>query len=327
MSVRRPVLSIFVVACALIMRERAVAESQCLFVDAKGTISQVKSFLQVPSEYRARAVCKEIRVEDIAPPEEVKLGNDARTATFTTDLGPMHVRWPRSIERCFATNPSRAVGEAAAGVNRALKNGRFESGIQHAHREWSLAFTDKATAVSQFPIALTIGGHPGFMIPPSQIYIITDFISPDCSGEKIADAVLAQVLLHEMGHVVEFLLLGERTDRPDRQRSEGFAAWFEQYSADYTSGIRRGEVKRYYTELARRALSQPLHGFTGSAEDYAYAALQFRAIVERRGIGALMKVYAEIRRGLPFNDAVQKAMGWSRKTLEREMAEIATTNS
>ena len=320
---RRAVLSTLVVACALLAGERAVAESQCLYVDAQGTISQVSSLQHVPSEYRARAVCKQIRLEDIVAPEEVKLGNDARTATFSTDLGPMHVRWPRSIERCFATSPSRAVGEAAAGVNRALKSGRFESSLKHAHREWSLAFTDKATAVAQFPIALTMGGHPGFMIPPSQIYIITDFISPDCSGEKIADAVLAQVLLHEMGHVVEFLLLGERTDRPDRQRSEGFAAWFEQYSADYTRGIRHGEVKRYYTELARRALSRGPHGFTGSAEDYAYAALQFRAIVERRGLGALMNVYAEIRRGLPFDDAVQKAMGWNRKTLEREMAEIA----
>jgi hypothetical protein len=225
----------------------------------------------------------------------------------------MHVRWSRTIERCFVTSPSRAVGEAAAGVNRALKNGRFDPSLQHARRDWSLAFTDKATAVSQFPIALTTGGHPGFMIPPSQIYIITDFITPDCSGAKVADAVLAQVLLHEMGHVVEYLLMGERADRPDRQRSEGFAAWFEQYSADYTSGIPHGQVAHYYSELARRALTRGSHGFSGSAEDYAYAALQFQAIVERRGVVALMQVYAQIRdAGLSFDDAVQRALGWNR---------------
>jgi hypothetical protein len=304
------------------------AESQCLYVDAHGAISQVKSLQNVPSEYRARAVCKEIQIQDIASPDEVKLGNDARAATFTTELGPMHVRWPRSIERCFSVNPSRAVGEAAAGVNRALKSGRFESSTQHARREWSLAFTDKATAVSQFPIALTLGGHPGFMIPPSQIYIIADFISPDCSGEKVADAVLVQVLLHEMGHVVEYLLMGERQDRPDRQRSEGFAAWFEQYSAEYVPSIPRGQVERYYTGLARDALQHGPRGFTGSAEDYAYAALQFRAIVEQRGIAGLMKVYAEIRdQGLPFDEAVQRALGWNKKTLSREMVELAEKGS
>jgi hypothetical protein len=324
MSLRAAIRCAFVLVLIVASVDGVRAESQCLYLDARGVISQVKSLQQVPSEYRARAVCKEIQVQDIAPPDEVKLGNDARTSTFTTELGPMHVRWPRSIERCFSVGPARAVGEAAAGVNRALKTGRFDASIQRARREWSLAFTDKATAVSQFPIALTLGGHPGFMIPPSQIYIIADFISPDCSGQKVADEVLVQVLLHEMGHVVEYLLLGERQDRPDRQRSEGFAAWFEQYSAEYVPSIPQGQVERYYTGLARAALQHEQHAFTGSAEDYAHSALQFRAIVERRGVSGLMKVYAEIRdNGLPFDEAVQRALGWNQKTLSREMIEIA----
>jgi hypothetical protein len=140
----------------------------------------------------------------------------------------------------------------------------------------------------------------------------------------VADEVLVQVLLHEMGHVVEYLLLGERQDRPDRQRSEGFAAWFEQYSAEYVPSIPQGQVERYYTGLARAALQHEQHAFTGSAEDYAHSALQFRAIVERRGVSGLMKVYAEIRdNGLPFDEAVQRALGWNQKTLSREMIEIA----
>jgi hypothetical protein len=37
-----------------------------------------------------------------------------------------------------------------------------------------------------------------------------------------------------------------------------------------------------------------------------------------------MKVYAEIRdNGLPFDEAVQRALGWNQKTLSREMIEIA----
>jgi len=302
----------------------ASAEDSCLYVDAHGSIIQTRSLLMVPAEYRARAVCKAIQEDQIAPPSEVDLGNEARTAQFATDLGPMRVRWPRSIERCFSSSPSRAVGDAAIGVNRAIKSGRFTTDLKHVHRDWDLVFTDKATALAQFPVALTLGGHPGFMIPPNRIYIITDFVAPNCDGAKIGDEVLAQVLLHEMGHVLEYLLLGEHASNSDRQRAEGFASWFEQYSAEFTRGIPPGQVREYYARLAKQALEQGAGSFTGSGQDYAYAALQYQAIVKRRGVSGLMQVYQVMREShIPFHDAVQRAIGWNRKTLEREMREVS----
>lgn len=312
-------------AVCLFTQAAAFADDACLYVDAHGNIVQARSLLLVPAEYRSRAVCKEIQPDEIAAPSQVELGNESRTAQFATDLGPMRVRWPRSIERCFSSSPSRAVGDAAIGVNRAIKSGRFTSELKQVHREWDLVFTDKATALAQFPVALTVGGHPGFMISPNRIYIITDFVAPDCSGARVGDEVLAQVLLHEMGHVLEYLLLGERSSDSDRQRAEGFAAWFEQYSADFTTGIPRGQVSEYYSQLATQALQDGPGGFTGTAQDYAYAALQFKAIVKRRGVSGLMQVYQVMRESrLPFYDAVQRAIGWNRKTLEREMREVAS---
>lgn len=312
------------IACAYPFNA-ARGDSSCLYVNEEGEITQVKDAQQVPYKLRSRVVCKDTQPEDIAAPEDVKLGNDSRTASFSTDLGPMSVRWSRSIERCFATSPSRAVGEAAIAVNRALKTGRFTSDIKTARREWSLVFTDKATAFSQFPLALSLGRHAGFMIPPNRIYIISDFVSPDCSGQSVANEALIQVLLHEMGHVVEYLMLGEKRVDGDRERAEGFAAWFEQYSADFTSSIPAGKVRRYYAELAREALQHGAGGvFSGTAEDYAYAGLQFQAIVGRRGIAGLMQVYKAMREdGLSFHEAITKALSWNRATLQREMREIA----
>lgn len=308
-------------------RAEAETDSSCLYVSDSGEIQHAKNAQQVPRHLRARAVCKDRPAgTEIVAPEDVQLGRDARTASFSTEVGPMNVRWPRSIERCFSTSPSRAVGEAAIGVNRAIKTGRFTEDVKTARREWSLVFTDKATAFSQFPIALTLGRHPGFMLPPSQIYIISDFVAPDCGSGQVGDDTLIQVLLHEMGHVVEYLMLGERRMDTDRERAEGFAAWFEQYSADFTSAIPRGQVRRYYDQLAARALERGYGGFSGSAEDYAYSALQFRAIVDRRGVSGLMQVYRVMREeGMPFQDAVFKALSWNRATLQREMREVAAS--
>jgi hypothetical protein len=317
-SVIRPLivaagLSLFVSRCVR-------ADAPCVYMDNSGSIVSVRKRELVPSEFRNRLVCGDKTPGEIAVPEQLKLGSDVRRATFSTDVGAMHVRWPRAVERCFASSPSRAVGEAAQALNRALKNGRFSSEVKYSNREWSLAFVDKQAAFSQFPIALSLGGHPGLMIPPSNIYIITDFVAPDCAQGVVGDAALTQVLLHEMGHVVEYGMLGGRDDLFDRQRAEGFAVWFERYSADFSSLIPRGSVARQYDALLATERSVPVgSSFSGSPSDYARAALPFQAIVARRGIAGLMKVYQVMRDdGLLFHDAVSRGLGWSRETLERE---------
>jgi hypothetical protein len=324
---RRSLRAVIAMTAILASTRQVVGESSCLYIDAQGVISQARSIANVPSEFRARAVCKDIAPDEIAVPTDLKLGNDSRSATFGTELGPVTMRWTRAVERCFTSTPSRAVGEAIKAVNRTLKSGRFTADIKRARREWSLAFTDKATAFAQFPVALTIGRHPGFMIPPSQIYIITDFIAPDCAASKVADELLAQVLLHEMGHVIEYLLLGESQTLHDRERSEGFATWFEQYASDYSSVIPKESVKRYYGELARESLGFGSGAFQGTPQDYARAALPFQAVVKKKGLATLMDVYKRIRdERLPWTEAIMRATGWSRATLERETRAVVGTD-
>jgi hypothetical protein len=157
------------------------------------------------------------------------------------------------------------------------------------------------------------------MIPPSQIYIITDFITPDCADSKVADELLAQVLLHEMGHVIEYLLLEESQTLYDRERSEGFATWFEQYASNASSVIPKDSVKHYYHELARQSLRAESRSFQGTPVDYARAALPFQAVVRRKGVATLMDVYKRIRdERLTWTEAIMRVTGWSRATLERE---------
>jgi hypothetical protein len=296
----------------------SVAEDSCVYVNEHGELVPVRNPQTVPRELRNRLVCKDRGIEEIAAPDDLDVGRDARTAEFSTELGPMKVRWSRSIERCFATSPARSVGEAAKAVNRALKSGRFTADVRYTRREWTLAFIDKTAAISQFPLALTVGQHPGFMIPPNRIYLVADYISPNCESREIADDVLTQVLLHEMGHVVEYILLGERQTPLDRERSEGFAVWFEQYSAEFASSLPKGHAQAYYSALARSRDADA--GFSPDPGGYAHAGLRFQTIVDRKGIAGLMEVYAVIReQQVPFEVAVERALSWNQSIFQRQI--------
>jgi hypothetical protein len=315
--------SIVVAAAFLVsvlgLSRHAGAELPCAYLNDKGEVQYVAAPSKAPLHLRSRVVCADSQPKDIAPPSEVKLEGATKQASFVTDLGPMEVRWPRSVEQCLGKSPSRAVADAASAVNRAIKSGRFMSEVRSARNDWSLVFTDKKSAFSQFPMALSLGGHPGFMIPPNQIYIISDFIAPDCNAGAVTDSMLAQVLIHEMGHVVEYLLLGGQQMDGDRKRAEGFASWFEIYASDFSSAISRGHVREYYRKLAEQAVQSNSVEFSGSAQDYGRAAFDFIAITDRRGISGLMEIYTAIRNErLSFKEAVYKRFRWDGAALDRE---------
>jgi hypothetical protein len=240
----------------------------------------------------------------------------------------MEVRWPRSVERCFGKNPARAVNEAATAVKGAINSARFDSVIKSSERKWELLLIDQASAVSQFPMRLSVGGHPGFAVPPNRIYIVTDFVSLGCLPSPESDARLIQVLLHEMGHVLEFALLNGRESDGDRKRAEGFAAWFEGYSSAFASGITPGSVQRYYRSLITNQRKFGERSFSGGGEDYAIAALEFEAIVDRKGVSGLMSVYQTmISERCSFYDALKRNLGWDQRDLAREAIRISSSST
>jgi len=320
------VAALAAISCCLVCALTPLhAEESCVYVNEKGELEAVSNPSRVPRALRQRLVCKDKGIHEVVAPEELKVGRDVRSTSFSTELGPMKVRWSQSIEKCFTTSPVRAVSEAAQAVNRALKNGRFTADLKYTRREWTLGFIDRTSAISQFPLALTLGQHPGFMIPPNRIYLVADLISPNCSSNEIADDILTQVLLHEMGHVVEYILLGERQGTTDHERSEGFAVWFEQYSADFATALPKGQVSAYYAALARSGNTR--RAFSADPQGYANAGMLFQTIVERKGVAGLMKVYAAIReQQLPLDAAVEQALSWDRAAFDRQVQEYRKRN-
>lgn len=317
------VFAIVAVGAVQLLGGNASAQSQCVYADEQGNILSAPSIKEVPSRFRSKAACKDSQPLSIPKADEVDLRGGVRSSSFGTPLGTMDVRWPRQVERCFGKSPSRAISEAASAVNRALRNGRFDEKMKYARRDWSLVLIDRASAVSQFPMQLSLGGHPGFMVPPNQIYIVVDFISPNCQPSGDVDALLTQVLLHEMGHVLEFSLLGESGFAADRKRAEGFAAWFEGYSSKFSSAIPRGRVQETYRTMVQSQSGVGSQQFSGSGQDYAIASLEFEAIVARKGVSGLMEVYETMSTSrCSFYDALYKKFGWDQKDLQREVKNL-----
>ena len=308
-----------------VVAEPARAQESCVYADEQGNIRSTSALKGVPSRYRAKAVCRSSEPRVIPKTEDVEIRGASRSDSFSTPLGTMDVRWPRSAEKCLGRSPTRAISEAATAVNRALRNARFNESIKRERRDWSLVFIDRASAVSQFPMALSLGGHPGFMVPPNQIYMVVDYISPNCAASGDVDALLTQVLLHEMGHVLEFALLsGKGGD--DRKRAEGFAAWFEGYSSKFSSTIPKGSVQARYRSLMRSQGGVGSPAFEGSGEDYAIASLEFEAIVSRKGVSGLMSVYETMAQDrCSFYEALNKRFGWDRKDLQHEVKQLSTS--
>lgn len=252
--------------------------------------------------------------DSLPSPEEVQIGNLTRSADFVSELGDIEMRWPREIERCFGQVPNRAMADALTLARRVLLRFPFPKEVKNSQASWNIVFTDEKSAESQFPGNVIMGRHPGFMLPPNKIYIIADFISPDCDLKKAeVDLLLRRVLVHEIGHVIEFTMLGEEFGK-ERARAEGFASWFELEALRGMSKKAGEEIEQDFLKQARAEYSKKgfdPRKFSGTSGGYALWAMYFQALVERKGFGALARGYKTAKEtGKPLFEVIERESGF-----------------
>ncbi len=268
----------------------------------------------------------------LAAPEKIELKGSERHSELSSSVGPIDLRWQRDVEVFFGKTPERAMIEASQAVSRALNKGGFPVSLTNLKIHWNVVFFNENLPSGQIPNSLISGCHPGWMTSNGDvvnIYIRAKAVVAGCTGAdpvkgSVADARLAQVIIHEMGHGIEFYL-GKGKLKQDRLRAEGFATWFEQYTAEFSSTLRGGDVRKYFQKLARKRkeIAPEIFSFNGSAYDYAYASMYFTALEKRFGVRGLFKVYETmIGKGLDLFSSIEERFHWSRGRLEDEVQKV-----
>ena len=332
---RRKKIAGWAAAAALIAGQcpaaSAAGKQTCSYVTERNEVVQTSSPEGVPAKYKGKMRCMSALPDGyMASPDDVTLKGAVREENMVTAVGPVKLRWPRKVELLFGRTPQRGMADAAQTVSRALKQGGFSPAVQSLNLNWNVVFMDAEVPTAQIPSYLISSCHPGWMTPPADIYIVAQRVAGGCGGGKagpqaVADAQLAAVLIHEMGHAVEFHLLNGAGGF-DRMRAEGFASWFEQYASNFSSVIPHGQLRRAHAQAAREAIRRgPLEfEFRGTAEDYSRASMYFTAVVDRRGIIGLMDVYRTIaQENLTLIQAIRRRLGWSEKQLAKEVEKAA----
>ena len=299
----------------------------CFYLGSDGKPVQVSSLRAVPERFKEHAQCFAVPKDHyLADPSDIRLKGNIRQEYMGSALGRISLRWPRSAEVLFGRTPQRAVSDAATTVGRVLRTPGFPLELQRLALEWQIVFMDEALPEAQIPAYLVNNCHPAWMTPPANLYIVAQRVVAGCSGDRsrgptqVADSELSQVLIHEIGHALEFALL-KGQGQQDRMRAEGFASWFEQYASDFSAVTRKGAARARFAELARDAFAAnpERFEFQGSASDYARASMYFHAIVSKRGVRGLMSVYERmVRERLPFFAAIKAETGWDASTLNEK---------
>lgn len=333
MTLKLPVILLAVLSIAL---SDASAQS-CVFSDGK-TYRTAPNLESVPAAYRASAQCSrpKLSVDQYkgalkaqgmkAPtPEDVRLDGNLRRTTIHTSLGDVHIRWPRSVEDYFGKTPERAVQQAWRAAARALAQNSFPTRLRTVQYDWNIVFMDNVPAGQD----ISMGGcHPAWMRPPADIFVAGRRLASQCGPTPMpvgrASQQLAETLLHELGHAVEFQFMGDAFLLKQRWHNEGFATWFETLGSGYLQGA--SNVTR--SKMRTRAASAFHPGwspriFRGSSEDYARSYAMVAALVDKGSILRLADTYKRMERDqVPLLQAVQREFGWNERQWVEQTAKM-----
>jgi len=256
-------------------------------------------------------------------PHQVHLSGAARDFNFSTAFGALRIRWQVASTDYFGKEPYYVVKESWDQAARTLARRQFPSALRSSPYDWNLVFMDEAATEQSYPFG-NKDCHPAWIRPPADIFVSAYYIGTSCRQGKLpvqeARNRLKGTLYHEFGHAIEYQLLGAAVKSAERYHSEGFAEWFEvQALSDhglggYAQEIRTGAKKDFLESWNPKS-------FSGSTADYHQAYILIEAIVKRRGLLALLRVYSLInKKGMPFDLAVKQEIGWTNAQWMNEAA-------
>ena len=174
---------------------------------------------------------------------------------------------------------------------------------------WQVAFVSGVKGDRWNTILSSAAGHSAWAGPPANIMVDISRLRSKERKSEILDAVL----VHEIGHVLEFHLMGRGFAHRERWHGEGFATWFA--SLVGAPAEKDFEAKRQFSNTWRP------YRFGASKIDYlmSYSLLAVLANDEKK----LFAVYRRMdEENLGFARAVHQETGWD----ESQWLEAAALN-
>lgn len=229
-----------------------------------------------------------------------------------TPLGRVSVRVPYDSSLLLNVRPTELVNTAwTVGAAILVKHKFPQLFVADSQYDWNVVFVPRILSTMQKRALGSNYCHMAMMGPPADVVIDINRVLNPCgaSSSKPQLAVLVSSLIHEIGHAVEFRLLGNAFPRRERWHSEGFATWFESLGQEIIDSSSDSSLKN----RARSVFSMKWRPylFSGSPADYlqSYAML---AVIAEQSPEKLFAVYQRMSaEHLGFSEAVGKTLGWT----------------
>ncbi len=298
----------------------------CVYTTRSGKILQANSMQEVPRMYRDVARCQQSDSSSpISNPQDLNLKGNEGNVEMVSPVGKIKLKWSRQIQTLLGRTPQKVVMNSMNTLKRLISSSAFREKLSNMNLDWNIVFMGKDLPSSQIPSYLITNCHPGWMVAPANIYMAVERVYNGCDGVgrgDVGDEELEKVMLHEIGHAVEYQIAPNLPR--DLKRSEGFATWFAIYASGYSSIVNQSSVLSYYKMLAKKAIEAfpNTFNFSGSAYDYARASMYFYIVEKKKGVAGILQLYEKLKLGNEFVASVVDTLNTNQEKLSRDIIEL-----
>jgi hypothetical protein len=250
-----------------------------------------------------------------------------REFELNSNLGPALLLGQDGVDAALVHGEKGAVAEALSRAYQAMLNADFPPELTAINFPWRIVLLNGIPRPLHSSMLSSSQCHAAWMGPPATIVVALDRLNPRCYGQmgvgRSKKDALIGILLHEIGHAVEFRLMGRSFGRRQRWHSEGFAQWFELFVSgslkgdDVLAQQKKSQASRSYNARWRGEL------FRGTKKDYLASWSYFSAMVESHGLEGLFAVYQLMdEENLSFSEAAEKQLGLNQLVWGQAVAEF-----
>ncbi len=262
-----------------------------------------------PAGYSVDQLAHALRFPPLGSEHETEKSDTVENRSISTSLGIVQLRYPRSLRSRLGFSPEKSIEDAWAKAAE-LMDATFLPEEDRRSIPWNVSFIEDTALIQRNSRTSSSFCHTAFVGPPANIVIDVSRLLKPCSPRPSKPdhrSALDHSLIHEIGHVLEYRLLGSAFSRRQRWHGEGFASWFELQQSSIT--IRNAPPEFRSDALAALRRSWKTYTFAGSPQDYAASYALVASLAEIYGHGALVAVYRRMHAdGCLFEEAVRREL-------------------